>query len=100
MLTALQVDESTSLVSFHGRIAFHVIYELVYDFFVGFNFNGITQRFTQALHTILPESERIVRSKMPARKAQFGMGSSDVNAAYSRLFALYRKVSLCRCVCV
>ncbi len=86
-----EADESTSLVSFHGRIAFHVIYELVYDFFVSFNFNGVTQRFTPATENVLPESERIVRPKMPARKPQFGLGNSETSMAFSRVFGLYRK---------
>lgn len=86
-----EADESTSLVSFHGRIAFHVIYELVYDFFVAFNFNGATQRFTHAEELVLPESERIVRSKMPSRKAQFQLGNGDTSTAFGRIFGLYKK---------
>lgn len=86
-----EVDESTSLVSFHGRIAFHVIYELVKDFFVSFNYNGVTQRFVPTSRNIIPEAERIVRSKMPARKPAFQLGNADAATAFSRIFAMYKK---------
>lgn len=83
-----EVDESTSLVSFHGRIAFHVIYELVKDFFVSFNYNGVTQRFVPSTLNVLPEADRIVRSKMPPRKPAFQLGNTDVANAFSRIFAM------------
>ncbi len=86
-----EVDESTSMVSFHGRIAFHIIYELVYDFFVMFNFNGVTKRFVPAEISVVPDEAKIVRSKMPARKPMFIMGSTDTAIALGRIFGLYKK---------
>jgi len=75
-----EVDESTSLISFHGRIVLHVIFEIIYDFASNFNFNGITNRF---IRTPLPYADVVPRDAPPKTNPNFLFGSKSLNTAYS-----------------
>lgn len=74
-----EVNESTSIVSFHGRIILHIIYELMYDFAPNWNFNSITNRFVQ---TPLAFSEEVPRDAIPRSNQTFLYGSKVLNIAY------------------
>lgn len=88
-----EANESTSLVSFHGRIILHVhtpplsslikpffthrrpclhqtIFELVYDFFPNFNFNAISNRFVRSPI----KGNDVPRESMPKPKVNFMYG--------------------------
>ncbi|KAL6064809.1 Cytoplasmic FMR1-interacting protein [Balamuthia mandrillaris] len=83
-----EVNESISLVSFHGRIVLHIIFELVYDFFPNFNFNSITQRFTRS--SVKSSAEEVPRDSMPKPKIPYLYGSKPLNLAYANVFELYQ----------
>jgi len=83
-----EVNESTSLVSFHGRIVLHVIFELVYDFGPNWNFNSITSRF---IRPPLVFTDEVPREAMPKLNPVFLFGSKSLNAAYANTHDLYKK---------
>jgi len=83
-----EVNESTSLVSFHGRIVLHIIFELVYDFAPNFNYNSITNRFVR---TPLSFSDEVPRDAMPKTNPTFLYGSKVLNGAYANSSELYKK---------
>lgn len=84
-----EVNESTSLVSFHGRIVLHIIFELVYDFFPNFNFNSVTQRFIRA--PVKMSNEEVPRDVMPKPKVPYLYGNKVLNGAYANVFQLYQQ---------
>jgi cytoplasmic FMR1 interacting protein len=57
-----EVNESTSLVSLHGRILLHIIFELTIDLTPNFVYNMITQRFIRAPHIF---TDPVPRQPMP-----------------------------------
>jgi len=57
-----EVNESVSLVSFHGRIILHVIFQLTLDLAPNFVYNSITQRFVRAPHCF---TEPVLRISKP-----------------------------------
>jgi cytoplasmic FMR1 interacting protein len=83
-----EANESTSIVSMHGRIVLHVIFEMIYDFFPNWNYNGITQRFTR---TVLSFAEEVPRETPPKPRIQFLYGNKSLNAAYAHAAELTRK---------
>lgn len=83
-----EVNESTSLVSFHGRVVLHVIFELVYDLFPGWNYNTITGRFHK---TVLSFADDVTRESMPKAKMHFLFGSKSLNYAYGQASQLFAK---------
>ena len=83
-----EINESASLVSFHGRVALHVIFELVYDFFPNFNFNSVTQRFIKAPKKT--SSEEVPRESPPKPKIPFQFGNKALTGAYNAIFQLYQ----------
>jgi cytoplasmic FMR1 interacting protein len=83
-----EVNESTSLVSFHGRVVLHVIFELMYDFLPNFNFNSITQRFIRTPFTF---SQEVPRESMPKTNISFLYGNKALTSAYSNSGELYKK---------
>jgi len=83
-----EVNESTSIVSFHGRIVLHVIFELVYDFGPNWNYNSITERFVR---TPLSFSDEVPRDAMPRPNQAFLFGSKVLNGAYANAGELYKK---------
>lgn len=95
-----EVNESTSLVSFHGRIVLHVefslnfflielkiIFELIYDFAPNFNYNSITNRFVR---TRLSFVDEVPREAMPKTNPTFLYGSKVLNGAYANAAELYK----------
>eukprot|EP01114_Cavostelium_apophysatum_P018213 TRINITY_DN5592_c0_g1_i1.p1 TRINITY_DN5592_c0_g1~~TRINITY_DN5592_c0_g1_i1.p1 ORF type:complete len:1338 (-),score=458.14 TRINITY_DN5592_c0_g1_i1:118-4131(-) len=82
-----EVNESTSLVSFHGRIILHIIFELVYDFGSNFNYNSITNRF---IRTPLSFSDEVPRDSMPKTNPTFLWGSKVMNGAYANAMELFK----------
>jgi cytoplasmic FMR1 interacting protein len=83
-----EINESTSLVSFHGRIVLHIIFELVYDFFPNFNYNSITQRF---IRSPIKASAEVPRDSMPKPKIPYMYGNKFLNGAYANVFQLYQQ---------
>eukprot|EP01119_Soliformovum_irregulare_P019520 TRINITY_DN6199_c0_g1_i4.p1 TRINITY_DN6199_c0_g1~~TRINITY_DN6199_c0_g1_i4.p1 ORF type:complete len:1378 (-),score=485.69 TRINITY_DN6199_c0_g1_i4:58-4191(-) len=83
-----EINESTSLVSFHGRIILHVIFELVYDFAPNFNFNAITNRFVR---TPLAYADEVPRDSAPKPNPTFLYGTKILNGAYANAQDLYNK---------
>lgn len=81
-----EVNDSTSLVSFHSRIVFHVIFELVSDFFPTYNFNTHTQRFVK---NPISFGEEAQRENMPKGSLNFLYGTRQFNAAYAAIHELH-----------
>jgi len=82
-----EVNESTSLVSYHGRIVLHIIYEIVSDFARNYTFNSITQRFIKAPHLFTDE---VQREGMPKTNPNFLFGNKPLNAAYANSAELHK----------
>jgi len=82
-----EVNESTSMVSFHGRIVLHIIFELIYDFAPNFNYNAITNRFVR---TPLSFVDEVPRDAMPKTNPTFLYGSKVLNGAYANASELYK----------
>lgn len=82
-----EVNNSTSLVSFHNRIALHAIFELVTDFFPNFLFNGRTQRFTRTPLSLADEVEREREPRAAGPKYLFG--TRILNSSYQGFLKLY-----------
>eukprot|EP01113_Clastostelium_recurvatum_P001498 TRINITY_DN1060_c0_g1_i3.p1 TRINITY_DN1060_c0_g1~~TRINITY_DN1060_c0_g1_i3.p1 ORF type:complete len:1328 (-),score=521.15 TRINITY_DN1060_c0_g1_i3:101-4084(-) len=86
--TLAEVNESTSLVSFHSRIVLHIIFELMYDFAPNFNYNSITKRFIRAPVTF---TEPVPRDAMPKSNPTFLFGNKALNGAYANSAELLKK---------
>ncbi|EGG14585.1 component of SCAR regulatory complex [Cavenderia fasciculata] len=82
-----EVNESTSLISYHGRIAFHTIFELMTDLAPNYTFNSITQRFIKAPYLF---TEDIQRENMPKTNPVYLFGNKHLNAAYANSAELYK----------
>eukprot|EP01132_Coremiostelium_polycephalum_P008287 gene8287-10183_t len=82
-----EVNESTSLVSYHGRIVLHIIFEIMSDFATNYTYNAITQRFTKAPHLFTDE---IQRENMPKTNPLFLFGNKQLNAAYANSAELHK----------
>ncbi|KYQ91088.1 component of SCAR regulatory complex [Tieghemostelium lacteum] len=82
-----EVNESTSLVSYHGRIVLHTIFEIMSDFSRNYTFNGITQRFVKAPHLFTDE---VQRDAMPRPNPTFLFGNKHMNAAYGNSAELHK----------
>ncbi|KAN0039438.1 hypothetical protein ACTA71_001632 [Dictyostelium dimigraforme] len=82
-----EINESTSLVSYHGRIVLHIIFELVADFAPNYTFNSITQRFVKAPYTF---TEELKRDALPKTNPVFLFGNKYLNAAYANSIELYK----------
>eukprot|EP01117_Protostelium_nocturnum_P005158 TRINITY_DN1874_c0_g1_i1.p1 TRINITY_DN1874_c0_g1~~TRINITY_DN1874_c0_g1_i1.p1 ORF type:complete len:1354 (-),score=489.30 TRINITY_DN1874_c0_g1_i1:93-4154(-) len=80
-------NERVSLVSFHGRIVLHIIFELMYDFAPNYNFNSITNRFVRTPRTFV---EKVVRESMPKLNPLFLYGSKTFNGAYANSAELWK----------
>ena len=85
-----EVNESTSLASFHGRIVLHIIFELMYDFFPNYNFNNITQRFSK-LPPMFLFTDPVPRDNMPKTNIQFLQGNKPLSSAYANSIELTKK---------
>jgi len=83
-----EVNESTSLVSFHGRIVLHVIFELMYDFLPNFNYNHITQRFVR---TPFSFTQEVQRDPMPKSNQTFMYGNRALSLAFMSSAELAKK---------
>ncbi|EFA78321.1 component of SCAR regulatory complex [Heterostelium album PN500] len=82
-----EVNESTSLVSYHGRIALHTIFEIMSDFAPNYTFNSITQRFIKAPYLF---TEEVQRESMPKTNPLFLFGNKQLNAAYANSAELHK----------
>jgi len=81
-----EANESISLVSFHGRIVLHVIFELAYDFLPNFNFNSCTDRWVR---TELSFAEEVERSNEPRANPNFLYGSRALTLATAEALSLF-----------
>eukprot|EP00163_Fabomonas_tropica_P004632 TRINITY_DN1407_c0_g1_i1.p1 TRINITY_DN1407_c0_g1~~TRINITY_DN1407_c0_g1_i1.p1 ORF type:complete len:1349 (+),score=375.75 TRINITY_DN1407_c0_g1_i1:400-4047(+) len=81
-----EVNDSTSLVSFHGRIVIHALGELVNDLFPNYIYNGTTQRFVQAPYTFTDPVERA--SSKFATSSNYLYGTKHLNIAYQYMTEL------------
>eukprot|EP01133_Synstelium_polycarpum_P001207 gene1207-1395_t len=82
-----EMDESTSLVSYHGRIALHTIFEVMSDFAPNYTFNSITQRFIKAPYLFIDE---VTRETMPKTNPVFLFGNKQFNGAYANSAELHK----------
>lgn len=85
-----EVNESTSLGSFHGRIVLHIIFELMYDFLPNYNYNSITNRFFK-LPPMFLFTDPVPRDAMPKTNPQFLQGNKALSAAYANSLELSKK---------
>jgi len=83
-----EINESTSLVSFHGRVVFHVIFELMYDFFPNFNYNAITRRFVRTTYSFAND---VQRDPMPKTNPMFLHGNKVLSFVYMNSNELSKK---------
>ena len=80
-----EVDDSVSLTSFHGRIALHVIYELLSDFTANFVLNAGTKRYVRA-----ENQTKVERNSLPRMNAVYHWGTKPLAAAYGDYLEGYR----------
>eukprot|EP01120_Amphizonella_sp_Union-15-10_P009751 TRINITY_DN3768_c0_g1_i1.p1 TRINITY_DN3768_c0_g1~~TRINITY_DN3768_c0_g1_i1.p1 ORF type:complete len:705 (+),score=150.10 TRINITY_DN3768_c0_g1_i1:121-2235(+) len=80
-----EVNESTSLVSFHGRIVLHAIFEIIYDITPNFVYNSTTERFLRGPVTF---GEPVPRESMPKSSFQMLYGNRQLSNAYAAIGAL------------
>ncbi|PRP73917.1 component of SCAR regulatory complex, partial [Planoprotostelium fungivorum] len=73
-----EANDSTSVVSYHGRIVLHIIFELMVDFAPNMNYNMITNRFIRNPITFAPKNN-----------PTFMYGSKTFNTAYANSDQLY-----------
>lgn len=85
-----EINESTSLASFHGRIVLHIIFELMYDFLPNYNYNSITNRFLKLPNMFL-FTDAVPRDAMPKTNPQFLQGNKALSAAYANSLELSKK---------
>eukprot|EP01105_Mastigella_eilhardi_P007592 TRINITY_DN1906_c0_g1_i1.p1 TRINITY_DN1906_c0_g1~~TRINITY_DN1906_c0_g1_i1.p1 ORF type:complete len:1157 (+),score=386.18 TRINITY_DN1906_c0_g1_i1:74-3472(+) len=84
-----EVNESTSLTSYHSRILLHTVYELIADFGPNFCYNSVTQRFVRMAQDTFVDP--VKRENMPKPNLMFQWGSRNLNQAYAALFEMHRK---------
>lgn len=82
-----EVNESISLMSYHGRIVLHIIFEIVYDFAPNHCYNAVTNRFVRKNFT----SEEVPRDAMPRSNVNFLYGTKLLVSAYQNSDDLYKK---------
>eukprot|EP00003_Mantamonas_plastica_P000908 TRINITY_DN106_c0_g1_i11.p1 TRINITY_DN106_c0_g1~~TRINITY_DN106_c0_g1_i11.p1 ORF type:complete len:1475 (-),score=530.80 TRINITY_DN106_c0_g1_i11:1304-5728(-) len=82
-----ELDDSTSVVSFHGRTMLHVIFELIFDLFPNFVFNSNTNRFIRAPYSLV---DAVVREKTGSAAPTFMYGSKSMNLANAAITDLYK----------
>eukprot|EP00004_Rigifila_ramosa_P010810 TRINITY_DN2288_c0_g1_i2.p1 TRINITY_DN2288_c0_g1~~TRINITY_DN2288_c0_g1_i2.p1 ORF type:complete len:1415 (+),score=362.60 TRINITY_DN2288_c0_g1_i2:563-4246(+) len=80
-------NESLSLVVFHGRIALHVIYELVSDVMPNFCYNSVTQRF---IRTPVSFAEDVKRENAPKMPPEYAFGSKNFSTVFQAIADLHR----------
>lgn len=83
-----ELNESTSLVSFHSRIVLHVIFELMSDFFPNYTFNNVSQRFVRNTFTF---ASAVSRDAMPKTNPMFLQGSKPLSMACAYSSELAKK---------
>eukprot|EP00761_Pharyngomonas_kirbyi_P013534 gb/GECH01013563.1/.p1 GENE.gb/GECH01013563.1/~~gb/GECH01013563.1/.p1 ORF type:complete len:1451 (+),score=427.16 gb/GECH01013563.1/:1-4353(+) len=77
-----EVNGSISLVSFEGRIARHIIQELILDVFPNWIYNSVTGRFVKGSHNFKNPEHRERGSKVPVN---FMFGSKSFNDAFRHI---------------
>jgi len=82
-----EINESTSLVSFHGRIILHVIFEIIYDLSSNFVYNSMTERYVRCA---VKFTEDVLRESMPKASNQFLYGNKQLSTAFSSSAELTR----------
>eukprot|EP01130_Rhizamoeba_saxonica_P001253 TRINITY_DN11136_c0_g1_i1.p1 TRINITY_DN11136_c0_g1~~TRINITY_DN11136_c0_g1_i1.p1 ORF type:complete len:1442 (-),score=319.44 TRINITY_DN11136_c0_g1_i1:37-3855(-) len=75
-----EVDQNVSLVSLHGKIALHVIFEIMTDLTPHFIYSGPTQRFIR----IQTENEKQRKNKPPVNM-KFLYGNTSMTGAFSAI---------------
>jgi cytoplasmic FMR1 interacting protein len=83
-----EINESTSLVSFHSRIVLHVIFELMYDFLPNFNYNAVTRRFVRTPYSF---SSEVPRDPLPKTNPLFLQGNKVLSFVYMNSIELTKK---------
>eukprot|EP01111_Echinosteliopsis_oligospora_P015952 TRINITY_DN6483_c0_g1_i1.p1 TRINITY_DN6483_c0_g1~~TRINITY_DN6483_c0_g1_i1.p1 ORF type:complete len:1368 (+),score=367.50 TRINITY_DN6483_c0_g1_i1:181-4284(+) len=83
-----EVNESTSLVSFHGRIVLHSIFEIMNDILPSYNFNSITQRFVRTTFELAPPP---LREAGPKANSLWIGGNKALSNAYTNSAELSKK---------
>ncbi|KAJ5078315.1 cytoplasmic fmr1-interacting protein-related [Anaeramoeba ignava] len=83
-----EIDETTSLVSLHGRIILHCISEFIDDLIPNFVYNSVTQRFIRSQISYV---EKVLRDNPPKIPAEFLYGSEDMNQTFDKFNALTRE---------
>ena len=78
-----EVNDSSSLISYHSRIAFHIISELASDFLPNFNYTTTTKRFIRAPISF---GEQRNRDKEPSQQPHFMYGNRHFTLAYSAYY--------------
>lgn len=73
-------SDSQSLVSLHGRIILHAVYEVVNDLIPNWNFNTVSERFIAGSQRFGEPHERAPAPKIPMTHQ---WGAKALNAAYS-----------------
>jgi len=85
-----EVNDSTSMVSFEGRIGRHITEELLMDFFKHFNYNTVTQRFVRKEFKDAADDTKYEREKMPNLPPNYLFGSIFYNASFKVANDLYK----------
>lgn len=89
-----EVNDSTSMVSFEGRIGRHITEELLLDLFKFYNYNTVTQRFVRNefdLGIEDNEENKYEREKMPVLPANYMFGNKPFNAFFKVVNEQYKK---------
>ena len=97
-----EINGNINFVSYHSRIAFHIISECASDFFAHYNFNSTTNRFTRC---IIEFGESVQRDSQPSAQSFLLYGDRKLTAAYhayhqnfSKIFSLQHAKSLLYCL--
>jgi cytoplasmic FMR1 interacting protein len=89
-----EVNDSTSMVSFEGRIGRHITEELLMDLFKYYNYNTVTQRFVRNEFDLgIDDSDenRFEREKMPTLPPNYLFGNKPFNAFFKVVNEQYKK---------
>ena len=84
-----EINGSSSLVSYHSRIAFHIISECASDFFPNYNYNSSTNRF---IRCIIEFGDQIQRENQPSAQLHWLYGDKKLTVAYSAYHANFSKI--------
>ncbi|KAL0491851.1 Rac-binding component of scar regulatory complex [Acrasis kona] len=84
------VNESTSMVSFEGRIARHVTEELIMDLFATHVFNTTTERLVPAKITYISE-DSYERDKAPRIPIHYQFATKSLNNAFNHIHEQYKR---------